>query len=270
MSSSSSNVVPPVPVKDKVVLITGANRGIGKALVDVFLQHGAAKIYAAVRRDLDATVQLFHGNDRVVPLYVDLTKPQSIQEAATSSQDVDIVINNGGRLSQTKPLDPGAVATLQDEMQVNCYGLMYMAQAYLPILQAKSTPTAFVQINSVASFRCGIVDVSTYSASKAAAYSITQALRQQCASSSGSNNHNNVRVISVHPGPIATDMIAHASAALAAVAEPPSRVAQEIIDALQAPEPVFHVFPDAKSKNLGKVIRDYTKIVIEEGKSYGV
>lgn len=267
MSSPSSTSTPPPPVivKDKVVLVTGANRGIGKAMVDVFLQHGAAKVYAAVR-NVQAAKEIFANNDdRVVILCLDLAKPESIQQAAKQSQDVDIVINNGGRLSRTQPLDADAVTKLQEEMQVNCYGLMYMAQAYLPLLQAKSnSPTALVQINSVASFRCGVLDVATYSASKAAAYSMTQALRQAV-------EGQNVRILSVHPGPIATDMIADASTALAAVAEPPAQVAQHVIQALEeaSSQPVFHVFPDSKSQTLAKVLENYTKIVIEQGNMYG-
>ena len=176
------------------------------------------------------------------------------------------MINNGGLLTRTPPLQDNAVTCLQAEMQVNCYGLMYMAQAYLPLLQAKGTPTALVQINSVASFRSSGVNVATYSASKAAAYSITQSLRQSVeAAATGL-----VRIVSVHPGPIATDMIGNAvSPQVAAAAEPPAQVAEHVIQALAAKEQVFHVFPDSKSQSLGKVLHDYTKIVIEEGRNYG-
>jgi NAD(P)-dependent dehydrogenase (short-subunit alcohol dehydrogenase family) len=256
----------PVPIQGKVVLVTGANRGIGKAFVEAFLQQGAAKVYAGVR-NLETAKSCFGGDtaekEKVVPLYMDLTQPDSIQKACDAASDVDIVINNAGRLSRTVPLDANAIEQLQHEMDVNVYGLIRMAQAFLPILQAKSpqSPTAFVQINSVASFRCGIPSVATYSASKAAAYSITQALRQGCP---------DVRFVSVHPGPIATDMIANASEELAKTAEPPSQVADEVIAALASSSEQFHVFPDSKAKSLQTVLQDYTKIVIEDGKSYGV
>mmetsp|Transcript_102278 Transcript_102278/g.200577 ORF Transcript_102278/g.200577 Transcript_102278/m.200577 type:complete len:254 (+) Transcript_102278:170-931(+) len=248
----------PISVKDKVILVTGANRGIGKAFVEVFLQHGASKVYAGVRT-LE-TAECFADEPRVVPLYMDLSQPGSIQEAAQQSLDVDIVVNNAGQLSRTSPLEESAVTMLEQQMQVNVYGLIHMAQSYLPILKTKSS-SGFVQINSVASFRCGYPEVSTYSASKAAAYSITQALRQSTPT---------VRFVSVHPGPIRTEMIVNASAELAAIAEPPNQVVEEVIAALSSPTEVFHVFPDTQSKNLHKVLKEYTKVVIEDGNSYGL
>ena len=259
MAASSTTARPPVPVQGKIILVTGANRGIGKAFVETFLEQGAAKVYAGVR-NLES-VKFFEGNERVIPLCMDMSKPETIQEAVKQSSDVDIVINNAGQLINVKPMDEGAIGTLEQLMNVNVYGLMHMANSYLPILKSKATPTAFVQINSVASFRCGLPGVSAYSASKAAAYSITQALRQVSP---------DVRIISVHPGPIRTDMIGNASEELAKMAEPPSQVAMEVIAALESPTEVFHVFPDSKSKNLHNVLKDYTKIVIEDGNGYGI
>lgn len=251
--------MPSIEIKDKVVLITGTNRGIGKALVEVCLEQGASKVYAGVR-SLDKAA-CFADNSKVVPLVMDLSDLTTLLAAAKESEDVDVVINNGGRLSQTTPLQEDAISNLQAELDVNCFGLMRMAQVYLPILESKISTTAFVQINSVASFRCGIDAVATYSASKAAAYSITQALLK--------SHGDRVRILSVHPGPIATDMIANASTDLAAQAEPPEQVAHEILKALATPDQV-HVFPDSKAKNLAKLLTDYTKIVVEEGNSYGV
>jgi NAD(P)-dependent dehydrogenase (short-subunit alcohol dehydrogenase family) len=243
-------------VKDKVVLCTGANRGIGEAFVRTFLKRGARKIYVAVR-NLD-TAKKFEGEERVTPLYLDLSKPESIVEAAALAQDVEIVISNAGVLSRTDVLSKDTITNLQREMSVNVYGLIHMAQQFAPILQ-KSGGGVFVQINSVASFRCALSNVCTYSASKAAAYSITQALRQSM---------RTTRVISVHPGPIATDMILTADEELAKTAEDPIQVAEEVVRAIETPG-VFHVYPDSKSKQLSIVYQPFASTVIEQGKLYG-
>jgi len=239
-------------IKDKVILITGANRGIGRALVDGFLKHGAKKIYAAIRLD---TATVFEAEKNVVtPIYIDLSKPESIAQAAVTAKDVQVVVNNAAILSRTTPLDADAVANLQNEMNVNVYGLLHMAQNFAPILK-KNGGGAFVQINSVASLRCAAPDVSTYSASKAAAYLITQALRQTL---------TETRVISVHPGPILTDMIK--ATGLEHLAEPPSQIADEIVQALQ--NGAFLVFPDSKSKQLNEAYGTFAKDIIEAGRMY--
>jgi NAD(P)-dependent dehydrogenase (short-subunit alcohol dehydrogenase family) len=255
-----------VDLKDKVVLVTGANRGIGKAFVEAFLAHGASKVYAAVR-DVDSVGPAFDADllssGRVVPILMDLGRPETVFEAAASlATDVDVVVNNAGILSRTSPLDVDAVDRLMEEMTVNVYGLMHVARAFAPILEGRQGGGVLVQVNSVASLRCGVADVSTYSASKAAAFSLTQALRQQLAS-------RKVTVVSVHPGPIATDMLSDLPE-LARVAEPPRNVAEAVIQALEGEGPVpFLVFPDEKARQLGLAYQDYAKRVIEDGHMYG-
>lgn len=99
-------------IKDKTILITGANRGIGKAIVESFLQHGAAKVYGAVRK-LDSISPLVEKyGDRVVPIQVDLGDPQSIFTAAQTATDVQVVINNAGVAQGGTLLAEGAIATL--------------------------------------------------------------------------------------------------------------------------------------------------------------
>ena len=147
-------------------------------------------------------------------------------------------------------------------MDVNVYGLMAMAQAYAPILKKNSAPeaderTAFVQINSVASFRCSGKDVATYSATKAAAYSITQALAQEL-------EPHHVCVLSVHPGPVRTEMLPER---LLALAEAPSAVAEEVIRALEDGKPL-HVFPDPHSKRLATIMQPFLTKVVEGGDVY--
>jgi NAD(P)-dependent dehydrogenase (short-subunit alcohol dehydrogenase family) len=237
-------------IDGKIVLITGANRGIGRVFVDSFIRHGAARVYAAVRRLNSAAPLVEAYGDKVVPIQIDLTAPRSITEAAKVAQDVEVVVNNAGVLKSATPLDPEAIDSLEFEMQVNVYGLMRMAQAFAPVLKANGGG-AFVQLNSVASLK-SFADISTYCASKAAAYSITQALREVL-------DAQGTTVVSVHPGPIATDMAT--AAGMGEVAEPPARVAEALLEALRTGD--FHVFPDSMAQQVGSLYQSFAESVIE-------
>ncbi|MCY7272641.1 MAG: SDR family oxidoreductase [Phormidesmis sp. CAN_BIN44] len=237
-------------IKDKTILITGANRGIGKALVESFIAHGATKVYAAVRNLESAAplVETYH--DRVVPILVDLADPQSIAAAAQTAKDVQIVVNNAGVFKSGTLLDEDAILSLEFQININVYGLIYMAQAFAPVLKANGGGV-FAQINSVASLKSSS-KFATYSASKASAYSITQALREVL-------SEQGTIVLSVHPGPIATDM--GDAAGLSEIAEPPIVVADAIAEALRTGD--FHVFPDAIAKQMGDAYKSFAVTVIE-------
>ncbi|MGG6239990.1 SDR family oxidoreductase [Nodosilinea sp. AN01ver1] len=237
-------------INGKAALVTGANRGIGKAIAESLLQHGATKVYAAVR-NLDSVQPLVATyGDRVVPIRFDLAQPETIAQAAHTATDVAIVVNNAGVLRKAAPLAEDAIAALQFEIDMNVFGLMRMAQAFAPVLKANGGG-AFVQLNSVASLK-SFADFATYSASKAAAYSITQALREVLGA-------QGTAVVSVHPGPIATDMAQDAG--LAEIAEPPALVGEGIVTALK--DGKFHLFPDSTAQQLGAAYASFAANVVE-------
>ncbi len=235
---------------NEVALVTGSNRGIGKAIVEKFLALGIKKVYAAARNleTLDSFKSQY--GDRIVPLHIDLNKPGTIQAAASTANDVSIVVNNAGMLNIASSLSANAVDALKQEMEVNVYGLIHMAQAFSPILKSNSGG-AFVQLNSVASIK-NFSDISTYSASKAAAYSLTQGLRTLLM-------EQGTQVISVHPGPIDTDMASRAG--FGELAEPAELVADSIVTALQKHE--FHAFAGSIAQEVGTAYANFATNVVE-------
>ncbi len=236
-------------IANKTTLITGANRGIGKAIVESFLQHGAVKIYAGVR-SLDKADELVaaHG-DKIIPIVIDYEQPETITAAAQTASDVEVVVSNAGVLVGAHVMAPDVIEQFQKELNINVYGLLRMAQAFAPILKANGGG-AFVQLNSIASLR-SFPDFATYPASKAASYSFTQALRPYF-------EDQGTAVLSVHPGPIDTDMGAETGFQNA---DSPSVVSEGIVAALKAGD--FHLFPDRMAKDFEKAYHNFAEGIIE-------
>lgn len=237
-------------VQGKVALVTGENRGIGKAIVGSLVEHGANKVYAAVRTLESAQALVDAYDEKVVPIHIDLEKPDTITAAAEVAGDVELLVNNAGVLGTASPLAEDALKTFEYEMNINVFGLIRMAQAFAPILKANGGG-ALVQLNSVASMKC-FSDFATYSASKAAAYSITQGLRDKL-------EEQGTLVISVHPGPIATDMTD--GLGFDDITESPTLVSEGIIEGLKLGE--FHVFPDTLAKQIGEQYANFASNIIE-------
>jgi NAD(P)-dependent dehydrogenase (short-subunit alcohol dehydrogenase family) len=110
---------------DKAVLVTGANRGIGRALVQEFLRKGAARVYAGTRQPLA------HHDDRVIPLQLDVTNSAQIERAVARVESLDVLVNNAGIFRFDNLSDRGA---LEEQLAVNLFGTYGVTQAFLPLL----------------------------------------------------------------------------------------------------------------------------------------
>ena len=115
---------------NSIALVTGANRGIGKAIVDSLFSAGVAKVYAAVRNPDSAQELIAQCGDRVVAVQLDVSETDSVEAAAAQAGDVQLVINNAGVLKTASPLSSEAFAALDFEIDVNVKGLLRVAQAF--------------------------------------------------------------------------------------------------------------------------------------------
>src|SRR5204863_3570895 len=175
-------------IADKAVLVTGANRGIGQALLEEALRRGVKRVYAGTRQPLA------HSDGRVTPLTLDVTNAAQTQAAVERVESLDILINNAGLALYDDLSDRAA---LEQQLAVNLFGTYGVTQAFLPLLtEARG---AIVNVVSVAAL-ASVPVLPAYSVSKAAAFSLSQSFRALLAS-------RGVSVHAVLPGPVDTDMI---------------------------------------------------------------
>lgn len=210
-----------------VVLVTGANGGIGTHFVHAALARGASKVYATAR-----TPRTWE-DERIAPLTLDITDPASIRAAVEAAGDVTVLINNAGASVATPGILTHTDAEIRTNVETNFLGPLFLARAFAPILSAKDT-SAIIDIHSAMSWYAvgGI-----YSATKAALWSATNSLRLELAA-------EGVHVVGVHVGYVDTAMAAHAT-------DPkmdPADLVATVFDALEAGE--YEVLADETSVQL--------------------
>ena len=215
----------------KRILITGANRGIGRALVQEALRRGAEKIYAGTRGTLDSPDQ------RVVPVTLDVTQDAQIEEAVRTVGTLDILVNNSGIAPYDDLSDP---AVIEGTLAVNFFGMYKVSRAFFPAL--KNAKGAIVNNLSLMAL-APLPLTPSYAISKAAALSMTQSLRALLAG-------QRVSVHGVFLGPVDTDMTRGFEVPKAS----PESVAQGIFDGLENGEE--DIFPDPMSRSIAVAWRN--------------
>jgi NAD(P)-dependent dehydrogenase (short-subunit alcohol dehydrogenase family) len=214
-------------IANKAVLVTGANRGIGQALVEEALRRGAKRVYAGTRRAFS------HLDKRVTSLTLDVTNADQIERAVESVESLDMLINNAG-LALFDDLSDRAA--LEQHLAVNLFGTYGVTQAFLPSLTRSRG--AIVNVLSVAAL-AALPIIPAYSISKAAAFSLSQSLRALLAG-------QGVSVHAVLPGPVDTEM----SRGFDVPKASPEAVARAIFDGVEQGDE--DIFPDPMSASMAE------------------
>lgn len=219
-------------VSGKTVLVTGANRGIGKAIAAEVLRRGAGKLYATAR-SIDSLAELAK-DSRVVPVQLDVTKTEDIAALRGVISGLDIIINNAGIANGTSFTASDSVEIARLEMDTNYFGPLSLLNVLVD--QVRGRPdTAIVNISSIAGIS-NFPPLAPYSATKAALHSLTQGLRAEL-------KPQGTHVVGVYPGPVDTRMTEGMEMPKAT----PAEVAKEVVDAVE--QGLEDVFPDAFSKD---------------------
>jgi len=202
-------------IEGAVVLVTGANRGLGLEFAKQALERGARKVYAGARDPASVTLP------GVVPVKLDVTDPATVAAAAEAARDVTLLINNAGIARLGSLTDDGALDALRDHFETNVVGMLAMSRAFAGSL-AGTGGGAILNVLSVASWVNRPI-LSAYGVSKSAAWALTNGLRQ-------SLREQRTQVVALHAGFIDTDLVRGLEVPKAT----PADVVREAYDAIEA------------------------------------
>ncbi|WP_113718153.1 SDR family oxidoreductase [Arthrobacter dokdonensis] len=214
-------------LKGAVVLVTGANGGIGTHFVHQALARGAAKVYASARNPR------VWDDERIVPLVLDVTDAASIRAAVETGPDVTVLINNAGASTPTPGILSHTDEEIRTNVETNFLGPLFLARAFAPILSGR-TGSVIIDIHSALSW---YAVAGIYSATKAALWSATNSLRLELAPAG-------VHVVGVHVAYVDTAMASHSSDPK----KDPADLVRTVFDAVEAGE--YEVLADDTSVNL--------------------
>lgn len=184
-------------IKNSTILITGADGGIGSALVDEFLNHGASKIYAT-GINLERLHNLFSDHEKVVCLELDITNSDQITACAKQCADTNLLINNAGVEFKVPFIAENSSKAALMEMKVNYIGLIDMINAFLPNLE-KLENAGIVNILSLGALAI-VKRLGTYCASKSASHILTETIREEL-------EEKNIKVMAAYIGYVDTNMV---------------------------------------------------------------
>jgi NAD(P)-dependent dehydrogenase (short-subunit alcohol dehydrogenase family) len=222
-------------ITGKKALITGANRGLGRAFAEALLNAGASIVYAGARDSSTLS------DPRLTPVRLDVTASQDVAAAAEACSDIEILVNNAGAMLATPVLAKNSEDALRREMEVNVFGMLAMAKAFASVLQHNGGGV-IVNMLSVVSWYVYPFN-ATYCATKHAALAVTEGLRIELKA-------QGTHVIGVYAGLIDTDM----GAALSDDPKTsPQQVAQKTVDGIRAG--LDHVLADERAESLWQAVR---------------
>jgi NAD(P)-dependent dehydrogenase (short-subunit alcohol dehydrogenase family) len=227
-------------ISGSVALVTGANRGLGRAYARELVRRGAARVYGAARQPAEVT------EPGVTGVALDITDPERVARVAAECGDVSLLVNNAGVMKASTFIGAPSLDAAQAEMETNYFGTLRMCRAFAPVLAAHGGG-AIVNMLSITSFFTNPFNAS-YGASKAAEWSLTNGIRLEL-------HHQGTLVVAVHAGFIDTDMAALVDAPKIS----PDSVAAQVFDAVEAGQ--VEVLTDERTRTVkASLSRDHELI----------